>query len=219
MTRPADFVLLIVLAIDLYLVVASRLTGCVRASAAQGIALAALPVAIWGVGLDADGMHILVLATGTVLVKGLLIPWLLLRAIRQVSVRREVDPFVSQHGSLLIAAGLVALSFWLATELELPIPAPTKLLVPVAFSTVLIGFLVISSRRKAITQVVGYLVLENGIFVFGLLLVREMPFTVELGILLDLLVGVFVMGIAIHHIHREFDHIDTELLSSLKDSP
>jgi hydrogenase-4 component E len=59
--------------------------------------------------------------------------------------------------------------------------------------------------------------LENGIFIFGLALVEEIPFAVELGILLDVLVGVFVMGIAIHHINREFDHIDTDLLSTLKD--
>jgi hydrogenase-4 component E len=73
------------------------------------------------------------------------------------------------------------------------------------------------SRKKAVTQVVGYLMLENGIFIFGQTLVRQIPFAVELGILLDLLVGVFVMGIAIHHISRAFDHIDTELLSALKD--
>ena len=81
----------------------------------------------------------------------------------------------------------------------------------------MLGFLVLVSRRQAVTQVVGYLMLENGVFIFGQTLVEEIPFAVELGILLDLLVGVFVMGIAIYHISREFEHIDTELLSSLKD--
>ena len=83
------------------------------------------------------------------------------------------------------------------------------LIVPAAFSTVLTGFLLLTTRIKAITQVLGYLVLENGIFMFGMLLLEAMPFLVEVGVLLDLFVGVFVMGIIIHHINREFASIDT----------
>ena len=80
---------------------------------------------------------------------------------------------------------------------------------PASLATVLTGFLLLTTRRKAITQVVGYLVLENGIFLFGLLLLEAMPFLVEVGVLLDLFVGVFVMGIIIHHINREFASIGT----------
>jgi len=81
----------------------------------------------------------------------------------------------------------------------------------------LIGFFLIMSRRIAISQVLGYLVLENGVFVFGMALVPEQPYLVELGILLDIFVGVFVMGIIIFHINREFDHIDVHRLADLKD--
>ena len=81
----------------------------------------------------------------------------------------------------------------------------------------LTGFLVLTTRRKAITQVVGYLVLENGIFIMGLCLLEAMPFLVESGVLLDLFVGIFVMGIIINHIHREFASLDTGRLSALKD--
>ena len=88
---------------------------------------------------------------------------------------------------------------------------------PASLATVLTGFLVLTTRRKAITQVVGYLVLENGIFIFGLLLVEAMPFLVEIGVLLDLFVGVFVMGIIIDHINREFSSLDTEHLTSLRE--
>ncbi|HEX2970775.1 MAG TPA: NADH-quinone oxidoreductase subunit K [Tepidisphaeraceae bacterium] len=73
------------------------------------------------------------------------------------------------------------------------------------------------SRTKAITQVIGYLVLENGIFLFGLTLVRQMPILVELGILLDVFVGVFVMAIVVYHIRRTFDHMDTDELDQLKE--
>ena len=98
----------------------------------------------------------------------------------------------------------------------LPRPAPSAAVVPAALSTLLLGFLILVSRRQAITQVVGYLMLENGVFMFGQTLIREMPFAAELAILLDLLVGVFVMGIAIYHISREFEHLDTERLTRLR---
>lgn len=217
MTAFADFLLLTVLMLNLYVASAGRLSACVRATAMQGIALGLLPVTLWGGSLGADTIHVVVMCAGTLAVKVFVIPIFLQRVIRRSGARREVEPFISLHLSVLIAATLVGLSFWLAGMLVLPRPAPTLLLVPVAFATLFVGFLILVSRRKAISQVIGYLLLENGIFLFGQLLVEDIPFAVEMGILLDLIVGVFVMGIAIHHISREFDHIDTGLLSTLKD--
>lgn len=217
MSGYADFLLLLVAGLSLAIVATSRLAGCVRASALQGVALSLLPLAMWGRALDRHWVPVLVMSAGALAVKAVIIPLLLSRAIREANVRREVEPFISLHLSVLLAAALMGFSFWLASVLVLPRPAPTPLLVPIAFATVLIGFLVLAGRRQAVTQVVGYLMLENGIFIFGQMLVDEIPFAVELGILLDLLVGVFVMGIAIYNISREFDHIDTELMTALKD--
>lgn len=217
MSGYADFLLLLVAGLSLTIVATSRLTGCVRASALQGVALSLLPLALWGEALDLHWVPVLVMSAGALAVKAVIIPLLLSRAIREADVRREVEPFISLHLSVLLAAALLGFSFWLASVLVLPRPAPTPLLVPIAFATLLTGFLVLAGRRQAVTQVVGYLMLENGIFLFGQMLVDEIPFAVELGILLDLLVGVFVMGIAIYHISREFEHIDTELLTALKD--
>jgi hydrogenase-4 component E len=93
----------------------------------------------------------------------------------------------------------------------------TKFLVPVALFTTMVGLLVIVGRKKAVMQALGYLVMENGIYAFGLAFAVEEPLLVEMGVLLDVFVAVFVMGIAIHHISREFDHIDTDRLSALKD--
>ena len=92
-----------------------------------------------------------------------------------------------------------------------------SLLVPASLSTVLTGFIVMTTRRKTISQVVGYLILENGIFVMGLSLMAAMPFLVEFGVLLDLFVGIFVMGIIVDHIRREFASLDTGRLSALKE--
>ena len=109
------------------------------------------------------------------------------------------------------------LSLWLSERLPLPQVPISSLIVPVALCTSLIGLFVIISRKKAITQVLGYLVLENGIYAFGVGVVPHSPLLVELGVLLDVFVAVFVMGITIFHINRQFDHIDTDRLVLLKD--
>jgi len=215
-TGYADLLLLAVLALDLYVVYTSRLAACVRASALQGAALALLPVAHYLENPSAHPAHVLIMAAGALLLKAILIPRLLTRALRGANVRRDVEPFVSLHLSVLLAGVLVGISFWLASVLALPAAGHTHLFVPTSFATFLIGFLVLVSRRKAITQVIGYLLIENGAYVFGQSLAAQMPFIVELGLLLDLLVGVFVMGIVILQINREFDSIDVDQLNLLK---
>ncbi len=216
MTGASDLLLLVVVVTDLYIVASGRLTACIRASAFQGAALAALPLVSHLQGSPTHLAHVLLMVAGLLLIKVIAIPSLLSRALREANVQHEVEPFVSLHVSVLLAAGLIAMSFWLATVLVLPRPAPSVVIIPAALSTLLIGFLLLVSRRQAVSQVVGYLLLDNGVFLFGQVLTRENPFVVELGILLDLLVGVFVLGIAIYHINREFDHIDIDQLTSLR---
>jgi hydrogenase-4 component E len=142
---------------------------------------------------------------------------LLSRVLQESGVHREVEPVVGYIGSLLLGMLTLAVSFWLSARLPLPRPAISVLVVPVALFTTLAGLFLIVTRRTALTQVLGYLVLENGIYVFGVSLAQDTPMLVELGVLLDVFVAVFVMGIAIFHINREFDHIDTEQLTSLRD--
>jgi hydrogenase-4 component E len=159
-----------------------------------------------------------VLATGTVLVKAILLPWLLTWAIREAAVRREVEPLVGFIASLLLGSLAVALAFAIAVRLPLPLPASQQeLLVPVSLATVMIGFIVLTTRRKALTQVVGYLVLENGIYLFGLTQTESVPYLLEIGVLLDVFVGVFTMGIVVFHINREFDSLDSARLTELTD--
>ena len=190
-----------------------RITSCIRAAAIQGALLSLLPMVVRGSLADP---HSLGLFVGTFLIKAILIPFMLFRSMREASIREEIEPTVSLHLSLL-AGGLVVVIAFSGVFSKLP-GANTPLIVPAALSMVLLGFLLLVSRKKAVTQVIGFLVLENGVFLFGMTLVKEFPITVEMGVLLDLLVGVFVMGIMIYHINRTFDHIDTTLLTSLKDS-
>ena len=213
MGELADFLLLVVVVLALQALATSRIQVAIRAVAFQGVALALLPFALE----HHLGTVTVLTFVVTLALKAVVIPIMLSRAMTEARVVHEVEPSVSLHVSVVVGAALIGVAFWLGGALELPFPAPTRLVVPIALATVFLGFLLIVSRRKAVTQVVGYLVLENGVFIFGQALARRIPFVVELGILLDVLVGVFVMGIAINHISREFDHIDVDALSTLRD--
>ncbi len=201
------------LLINLVALGSSRIATVVRAVALQGILLGLLAVAAHGdVNRRAIG-----LAVASAVLKGWLIPLILFRALRQVEIKREVEPSLGLLPSLLLGALATVLSVLAANRLPLAEGRLAPLLVPASFATVAAGFLVITTRRKAISQVLGFLLLENGIFIFGLLLVEAMPFLVEVGVLLDLFVGIFVLSIILHHIQREFASLDTRRLSLLKD--
>jgi hydrogenase-4 component E len=189
----------------------SRLPSIIRAAALQGMVLGVLPFLLetefhWLVAL---------VAVGTILVKGFVIPSLLRRALRAANIDREVEPLLDFIPSLLLGAGAAIGAVALAGVLPLRPEHAGTLLVPGAFATVVSGFLLLVGRTKAISQVCGYLLLENGIYLFGLLLIHATPLIVEGGILLDLTVGVFVIGIIVDRIQREFDTLDTRKLTTL----
>jgi hydrogenase-4 component E len=139
-------------------------------------------------------------------------------AVREASMRRELEPIVGFVPAMVLGGIGVALAFAFSSRLPLPpVEQGHPFLVPTALSTVWTGLLLVVSRRKAANQVLGFLVLENGVFVFGLLLSEFMPVMVEAGVLLDLFAAVFVMGIVMFQINREFSSLDTEKLSALKD--
>ncbi len=209
-----DLILILVVLTNLRLLGSSRLGASIRTVAVQGFLIGLLPLLAPDHGVL---WHVLVLSIGSVALKGVVFPRLLLRALREADVRREVEPFVGNIVSLLVGIVALGASFWIGQRLPLPNPLTSTLLVPVALSSILIGLFLIVSRKKAVSQVLGFLVMENGIFTFGVGLVRELSLLVELGVLLDVFVAVFVMGIMIFHISREFDHLDTNRLSTLKD--
>jgi hydrogenase-4 component E len=209
-----DPVLVFVVLVNLALLGSSWLAACVRLSALQGMAVGVLPLVVATHGISA---RLGFLAIVVFILKGVVFPQLLLRAIRSADVRHEVEPIVGYAASILLGILMLALSFWMAARISLPRPLSSPLVLPLALTTTLIGLFLIVSRRTAIMQVVGYLVLENGVFIFGVALAQEEPFLIEMGVLLDVFVAVFIMGIMIFHISREFDHIDVDQLTSLKD--
>ena len=209
--------LLAIILTDFAVLGTSRLTACIRMVALQGAMLGLLSISVE----SPVSAHSVVLGVGTIGVKAIVLPWFLRWAMREADVRREVEPAIGYMASLLLGAVAAGLSFGVANRLP-PIDAasgaPVGLLVPVALATLLCGLLVLITRRKAITQVVGYLMLENGVYLFGLTLVERISFLVEIGVLLDVFVGVFIMGIVVFHINREFASISAENLVELRES-
>jgi hydrogenase-4 component E len=214
-THPADPMLVLVMLMNFVSLGASRMKSCIRAAAFQGVLLSLLPLVLQ----RQEGWHAPALALAAAAMKGALIPWLLFKAMRDVQIRHEVEPYVGFMPSLFLCAAATGAAVLFAGSLPLAPEHAGSLVVPASLATFLSGFLILTTRKKAITQVVGYLVLENGIFIFGILLLEAMPFMVEIGVLLDLFVGIFVMGIVINHIRREFSSLDTELLADLRDMP
>jgi hydrogenase-4 component E len=193
---------------------ASRLRVVIQAVALQGVLLGILPLAIHA---DITWPAMLVVM-GTLILKGLVLPRMLFWALRDLRIRREIEPLISLTASLILGAIGTALSLAFADSLPLaPGHGRGLLLVPASLATVFTGFVLLTTRLKALTQVLGYLVLENGIFIFGLLLIEAMPFLVEIGVLLDLFVAIVVMGIVINNINRTFSTESTEHLTALKD--
>ena len=213
MTPLLDPLLIIVLAINFVALGVSRIRGVINAVAFQGILLGVIPLFVH----PEIGLRGIVLMAFTIGLKGVVIPGYLLRAMRAAEIQHEDKPVISYMASLLLGAVGTGLAMEFSSTLPLAEEHSHLLLVPASLATVWTGFLMLTTRHNAIMQVLGYLMLENGIFLFGLLLLEAMPLLVELGVLLDLFTGVFVMVIIIHHLNREFSSMSTKHLSALKE--
>ena len=213
MHNAIEIILIFLVLTDLILLGSSRLRNAIRIVALQGVALGLLPSLTEG-AVTWPGV---LLGLGSAGIKGWVFPALMNRALRETNASREIEPFVGFIPSLLFGVGVLAVAFGFGARLPLPWAAPSVLLIPAGLFTVWTGLFLIMARRKAITQVLGYIVMESGIFTLGMVLVEAMPLLVELGVLLDIFVAVFLMGIMVFQINREFDHIDSDQLSALKE--
>jgi hydrogenase-4 component E len=205
--------LVIVLLLNLFLLGTSLIRALIFGVALQGVLLGCMPLLL----NPRLGLIPVFVAIATIALKGSIIPRMLQKALRDAQIKREVGPIIGIVPTMLLGALGTAISIAFASRLTLAPQHREMLVTSAAFSTVLTGFLLLTTRIKAITQVIGYLVLENGIYIFGMLLLEAMPFLVELGVLLDLFVGIFVVSIIMHHISREFASLDTRRLSALKE--
>jgi len=203
-----DSLLMFIVLTNLFLLGSSSINTCILLVAVQGVLLGILVL------ISHFSIHAIVISTGSIILKGWVFPWLLYRTMRGVNIRQQIKPIISYTTSLLMGIFILSVSFWIGGQLLFP---GFSLLITVAIFTSLSGLFLMITRKKAISQVLGYLVLENGIFCFGTLLAQHQPLLVEMGVLLDVFVAVFVMGITMFYISEEFDHINTQYLSSLRD--
>ena len=213
MNATVNLLVGLVMGLNLLALGSSRLPALIRTVSLQGMALGLMPLLI---ETDLNWM-VAAVAVGTVAGKGFLIPHLLRRAMRAANIDREVEPFLGFVPSLLLGAGGTIAAVAVTGELPLLPEHAGSLLVAGAMASVLTGFIMLIGRAKAVAQVCGYLILENGIYLFGLLLIHATPLLVEAGILLDLTVGVFVIGIIVDRIQRAFDSLDTRKLTVLRE--
>lgn len=217
MIQLADAILAIVLLSVLLSLGSNRLMALVKIMALQGIMVSLTPLFLEH-HQNLEGTALLLFQV-MILIKGLLIPGMLFMAVKKVSIQREIEPIIGYHASIFTGLGLILLSAFITDRLHLSMPGNHALLLITAITTLAAGLFLMMSRTKAITQVIGYLMMENGIYLIGTALAKSTHtmYVVEFGVLLDLLVAIMIMGIVLHNINSAFDDVDTALLGQLKD--
>jgi hydrogenase-4 component E len=213
MTNITNSLLVLILVLNFFSLGSSRIQSVIHTVAIQGVLLGLFPLLVHA-NLN---ISLLIASLITIVLKGFFIPNMMSRALRDVQIKREVEPLIGIMPSLIL--GAIATTFALLFTSQMPLVAEHngKLIVPSAMATMLTGFILLTTRFKALSQVIGYLILENGIYIFGVLLFGAMPMVVEMGVLLDVFVGIFVSCIIISKINKSFSSMDTRMLSSLKE--
>lgn len=209
-----DFCAVLLLLTAFAIVAQRRLSACVDLFALQSVFLAATAALIaFLTGIH----HIYVAAALTVLIKTVVLPRILKNVIERLNVTRELEMNVNIPSGLLICGGLVILAFFITRPI---IPLGfllTRDSLAIALAIILIGFFTMIARRKAVTQVIGFLVIENGLFLGATAAAYGMPLIVELGVFFDVLVAGLIVGIYTHRLQDTFDSVDTSRLTELKE--
>jgi hydrogenase-4 component E len=191
-----------------------RVWSLVTLFAAQGLALAAsTAIVAWGTGQA----HLFWSAGLTLALKVLLLPWLLRRMIVQLDVKWDVEQLINIPTTMLIGIVLVVFAFNLALPIAQLASTVTRATLGIALASVMLSCLMMITRRKAIPQVVGFLSMENGLFFAATSATYGMPMVVELGIALDVLVGMLILGVFFFQIREQFDSLDLKHMERLKE--
>jgi hydrogenase-4 component E len=150
------------------------------------------------------------------ILKAFILPGYLERIKNRVGGGRELQPYVNIATSLILAGLLVLLAYAVMRPLVLVSTLPTRDSLPLAMGLIFVGLFVVITRKKALTQIVGFLVMENGIALLAALGTFGIPLIIELGVFLDVLMGFMVMQVFVYHIHGTFESIDVDQLNELK---
>lgn len=216
MSTFSDALLALTLLSVLLSLASHRLVALVKIMAFQGIVVSLIPLF-----LEHMTMGSILMLQVMILMKGLLIPGFIYVAVKKIKICREIEPIIGYHASLFAGLIFIVVSAFIADRIHAAhsLPGEHVLLLITAITTLASGLFLLMARYKAITQVIGYLMMENGIYLFGTALAKQThtQYIVEFGVLLDLLVGIMIMGIVLNNINSSFDDVDTALLGQLKD--
>jgi hydrogenase-4 component E len=190
------------------------LAAIVRALAVQGFALAGVALLL---GLHEHDSEPIVVAALVLVLKGAVLPGVLMRIVRAGDKTREVEPLVNVPASLLAAAGLTVLAYATTRAVVDLDPSPETKAIPIGVAVALIGFFVLVTRRKAVTQIVGFLLLDNGVALVTFLAAAGVPLVVELGAALDVLLAVLILQVLTTRMRAKFGVMDLDLLRELHD--
>jgi hydrogenase-4 component E len=197
-----------------YLMVGQKaLFVAIRLYGLQSVLLGVVAVAM---GFADQRSHLFTGAALTIGLKGILIPWFLMRIINRIGIHREIEPLVNVPSSLLICLGLTVIGYRVSTGLAEGGRGVTHHVIGVSLSMLLMGLFLMVTRRKAVTQILALLTVENAVFLVALGATSGMPLIVELGISFDVILAVLVLGILVHRIVDRFESMDVSRLSKLK---
>ncbi|HDS17214.1 MAG TPA: hydrogenase [Proteobacteria bacterium] len=212
MDQLMNAIFMLILALNLFALGNASIISVIRIVALQGVLMGFLPLFIH----SHLSFATILASLAAISLKGIVIPAIMIKALRDVQIKREVEPIIGLLPSTIIGALVTAAVFLICGRGQVP-GQSESLIIPTAITVVLVGFILLTTRLKSLTQVLGYLVLENGIYMFSLLLMEAIPLVVEMGMLLDLFVSIFIVSIITNQINRTFSSLDTRHLSSLKE--
>jgi len=200
--------------VSAYLMVGQKaLFTTIRLYGVQSLLLAIVATTI---GISESRPELFVTAALTVVLKTILIPWFLMRTVDRIGIHREIEPFLNVPVSLLICLGLTVVGYRVSTGFEEGAQRVTHHLIGVALSLLLIGLFLMVTRKKAITQILALLTVENAVFLVAVGVTTGMPLIVEFGIAFDVMLAVLVLGILVQRIVGRFESMDVSRLSNLK---
>jgi len=196
----------------LLILASGQLYRAIYAVAAQAVLLGIAGAVL---GAATGNIDLWVIAGITIVVKAILLPWLLIWVVKRINIPRDIEPVIPINVTLLFAASIVVLAFHLSASLGSVRQAITGNALPVGIALILLGVLVMASRRKALVQMVGLFASENGIFFTAMAISQGMPLIIEIGVILDVVLGALVMGILVLRVRSSVD-TDIADLESLK---
>ena len=200
--------------VSAYLMVGQKaLFTTIRLYGLQSLLLAIVTITI---AISESHQELFVTAALTIVLKTILIPWFLMRTVDRIGIHREIEPFLNVPVSLLICLGLTVVGYRVSTGFEEGAQQVTHHLIGVALSLLLIGLFLMVTRKKAITQILALLTVENAVFLVAVGVTTGMPLIVEFGIAFDVMLAVLVLGILVQRIVGRFESMDVSRLSNLK---